>query len=279
MENIDYKNYSIKYESDEYIKIIPKKKNILENDKQIDYDENNKYLNMNENLKKKINLENDKQMDYDENNKYLNMNKNLETNKNLDSNIILNEIFQKNKNKIKNEDDNFYEDYNELKKVFNNFFENVLNGIKEIKNIIKKMDKQTYKNDINKKKQIKKTSVKKEKGFGEEKLVPEPIQIFFNLEKNEKMSRIKVGGLFQEYLRKNNLKGNINEKNKIDKRIYKIDDKLSKLFGISKEDVEKINSCSSSTIKYPNGYNFSNYQTWIKKIYNENECKNTSNGE
>lgn len=235
MENINCKNYSIKYENDEYIKIIPNKKNIVENEKLHNYDDNDKYLNINENLS---------------------------------SNIILNEILQK--NKTKSEDKNLYDDYIELKKVFNNFLENVLTGTKEIKNIIKKIDKHTYKNDTNKKKLKNTICVKKEKGFAEEKLVPEPIQIFFNLEKGIKMSRTKVGGLFQEYLRKNNLKGNINEKNKIDKRIYKIDDKLAKLFGISKEDMDKINSCSSSTIKYPNGYNFSNYQTWIKKIYNEN---------
>lgn len=230
MESINFKNYGIKSEDDEYIKIISNKKNIIENNK--------------------FNINNDK-------------NKNL----NFDSNTMLNEIFKKNKN----EDDNFYEDYNELKKVFNIFLENVLTGTKDIKNIIKKMDKHSYKNNMYKKKQIKKNIlVKKDKGFAEEKLIPEPIQIFFNLEKDIKMSRTKVGGLFQEYLKKNNLKGNINEKNKVDKRIYKIDDKLAKLFGLSKEEMEKINSCSSSTVKYPNGYNFSNYQTWLKKIYNEN---------
>ena len=254
MENINYKNFSIKYDGDEYIKIIPNKKNISEN---INNDNNNNNNNNN---------------DTQTANNVLNSNSDLILIPNSNSDSNLNETVKK--NKIKNEDDNFYEDYNELKNVFNNFLENVLNGTKEIKTIIKKIDKQTYKNDVNKKNQIKKDIiVKKEKGFAEEKLVPEPIQIFFNLEKGIKMSRTKVGGLFQEYLKKNNLKGNINEKNKIDKRIYKIDNELAKLFGLSKEEMEKINSCSSSTIKYPNGYNFSNYQTWIKKIYNENEKK------
>jgi len=244
MENLNCEDFSIKYEDDEYIKIISNKKNIVEN---------NIVLN-----------------EFNSSNKLI---FNNDSNINSDTNIMLNKTLQKNKNKIKNEDgENFYEDYIELKKAFNNFLENVLTGTKEIKNIIKKMDKHTYKNDINKKKQIKKNiSVKKEKGFAEEKMVPEPIQIFFNLEKCVKMSRTKVGGLFQEYLKKNNLKGNINEKNKIDKRIYKIDDNLAKLFGLSKEEIENINSCSSPIVKYPNGYNFSNYQTWIKKIYNENE--------
>lgn len=35
-----------------------------------------------------------------------------------------------------------------------------------------------------------------------------------------------IGGLFQNYLKQNNLKGNLNSKNKLDKRIYKMDDKL-----------------------------------------------------
>ena len=248
MENINCKKFSIKYEDDEYIKIIPNKKNIVENNIVInEFNSSNKLI--------------------------FNNDSNINSNINSDSNIMLNETLPKNKNKIKNGDyENFYEDYIELKKAFNNFLENVLTGTKEIKNIIKKMDKHTYKNDINKNKLIKKNIlVKKEKGFAEEKLVPEPIQIFFNLEKGVKMSRTKVGGLFQEYLKKNNLKGNINEKNKMDKRIYKIDDNLAKLFGLSKEEIEKINSCSSPIVKYPNGYNFFNYQTWIKKIYNENE--------
>ena len=244
MENINYKNYIIKHD-DKYIKIIPNKKNIIENKK---------------------NVENEINYKLDLNNDYYKIDSNI----NFDSNIILNEVSQKNKNKIRNEDENFYEDYIELKKVFNDFLENVLTGTKDIKNIIKKMDKHTYKNVMDKKKQIKNNMlVKKEKGFAEEKIVPESIQIFFNLEKDIKLPRTKVGGLFQEYLKKNNLKGNINEKNKMDKRIYKIDDKLAKLFGLSKEEMDKINSCSLSTVKYPNGYNFSNYQTWIKKIYNE----------
>ena len=90
------------------------------------------------------------------------------------------------------------------------------------------------------------------------------------------MSRTKIGGLFQEYLKKNNLKGNIGEKNKIDKRIYKFDYELAKLFGITQEQMIKINTCTSSKIKYPDGYNFHNYQTWIKKIYEkENMIVNT----
>lgn len=48
-----------------------------------------------------------------------------------------------------------------------------------------------------------------------------------------------------------------------------MDTRLEKLFGVSDEQMIKINYCSSSKIKYPNGYNFHNYQTWIKKIYDE----------
>ena len=109
----------------------------------------------------------------------------------------------------------------------------------------------------------------KEKGFAETKNIPKSIQLFFNLDKETKMARTKIGGLFQDYLKKNNLKGNVNEKNKIDKRIYKFDEKLSKLFNVSEEQKNKINFSISSKTEYPNGYNFYNYQTWIKKLYDE----------
>ena len=58
-------------------------------------------------------------------------------------------------------------------------------------------------------------------------------------------------------------------KNKIDKRIYRVDDGLVKLFNLSNDEKNKINSCLSSDIKYPNGFNFYNYQKWIKKLYLE----------
>jgi len=189
------------------------------------------------------------------------------------NNEKINEILEKNINHTINEND-IYEDYKELKKEFNNFLENILIGTTKIKNIIKKIDKHTYKNDVNKIKKNNNILNKKEKGFTEKKTIPIPIQLFFNLESNTKMSRTKIGGLFQEYLQKNNLKGNIGEKNIIDKRIYKFDNALAKLFNISEEQIIKINSCTSSKIKYPNGYNFHNYQTWIKKIYTEENIKN-----
>ncbi len=93
--------------------------------------------------------------------------------------------------------------------------------------------------------------------------------MFFNLEPNLKLSRTEVGKLFQDYIQKNNLKGNINIKNKIDKRIYKLDDKLTKLFNLTEEEKNTINLCSSSNVKYPLGFNFYNYQRWIKKLYTE----------
>jgi hypothetical protein len=216
-------------------------------------------------------------VDYDSND-YINIipkkTEDIKTDKILIDNNI-EEISEKNKNQIKNEND-IYEDYKDLKKEFNNFLENVLIGTTKIKNLLKKIDKQMYKNEIIKIKQInKKNVINKDRGFAEEKIVPKSIQIFFDLEQEVKMSRTKIGGLFQDYLKKNNLKGNIGEKNKIDKRIYKLDNKLAKLFGVSEEQMVKINSCTSSKIKYPNGYNFHNYQTWIKKIYdNENNSVN-----
>ena len=173
---------------------------------------------------------------------------------------------------IKNIDTN--ENYKELKKEFNIFLENVLMSTTKINNIIKKIDKQIQKNDNIKEKQQKNKNENEAKGFAEDKLVPKSIQKFFNLEEGIKKSRTQIGGLFQEYLKNNNLKGNINEKNKVDNRIYKLDDKLSKLFNITEEQKNKINSCLSSKMKYPDGYNFYNYQTWIKKLYEEENLRN-----
>jgi hypothetical protein len=205
-----------------------------------------------------------------------NNNINNNNNNNVIDNILINndnnpvsQTLDKNKSQIKNDND-ISDDYKELKKEFNNFLENVLIGTTKIKNILRKIDKHINKNEINKMKlKNKNTTINKDKGFAEEKNVPKQIQLFFNLENDIKMPRTKIGGLFQDYLKKNNLKGNIGEKNKIDKRIYRLNNELAKLFNVSEEQMIKINSCSSSKIKYPDGYNFHNYQTWIKKIYDE----------
>lgn len=196
------------------------------------------------------------------------------------TNDIFDEIINKNIDNLQNKNSNLKnendinDNYKELKKEFNNFLESVLIGTSKIKNLIKIIDKQIHKNELNKEKINKKKLENKDKGFAEQKTVPKSLQLFFDLEPDIKMSRTKIGGLFQKYLADNNLKGNIGEKNKIDKRIYKMDNKLAKLFDVSDEQMKKINSCTSSKIKYPNGYNFHNYQTWIKKIYNDeiNKC-------
>jgi len=252
MNNFNLKYHDVNYDGNEYINIIPKKNNDKQKQNKLFSDN---YPNDNDN-------DNNNNCDIENNKK----------NKTLNEILIKNQkIEEENKNIIISHNQNdIYEDYKELKKEFNNFLENVLLGTTKIKNIIKKMDKQTQKNETNKIKQLnKKNTINKDKGFAEEKNVPKSIQVFFNLEPEIKMPRTKIGGLFQDYLKNNNLKGNIGEKNKIDKRIYRLDDKLSKLFNVSEEQIIKINSCSSSKIKYPNGYNFHNYQTWIKKIYNE----------
>lgn len=143
--------------------------------------------------------------------------------------------------------------------------------IKELKNEIKNFEKPLLKNQnkLGKKKNTKNNDW----GFFEKRDIPISIKLFFNLDKNVKLSRTEIGGLFQNYIEKNNLKGNLNLKNKMDKRIYKIDSALSKLFGINQDQENIINSAKSSKIKYPDGFNFYNYQTWIKKIYSEQDNK------
>ena len=172
---------------------------------------------------------------------------------------------------IKNNENDIYENYKELQKEFNILSDNISIGTTKIKNIIKKIEKQLNKNELiekkNKNKNKKQIKDKKDCGFAESKSVPESLELFFNIEHGSMMSRTKIGGLFQEYIKKNNLKGNSNINNKIDNRIYRMDDKLAKLFDVSNEDIVIINSANSSNIKYPLGLNFFNYQKWIKKLY------------
>jgi hypothetical protein len=156
--------------------------------------------------------------------------------------------------------------YKELVKDFNDFNESTIKGIIKLKLNIKKIEKIILKNKIL---SNKKNTKNNDWGFTEQRVIPKSIEIFFNIEPNSKLSRTYIGKLFQEYIEKNDLKGNINIKNKLDKRIYKLDDKLTKLFGLTEEDKNKINSCQSSNIKFPNGFNFYNYQKWIKKLYTE----------
>ena len=146
--------------------------------------------------------------------------------------------------------------YNEMVKDISDFNNLVIDRTEKIISKITKV-----------KKNKKKSNIAKNYGFTEQKIIPESIKIFFNIEPNLKLSRIEIGKLFQDYIEKNNLKGNIGSKNKIDKRIYKLDDKLAKLFGLSDIKKNNINSCTSANIKYPDGFNFYNYQTWIKNIY------------
>lgn len=224
----------------------------------------------NNNIKISYNIKDIENIKSTNNNEIILKNKNISNCENFiekQNNEINKDNVEVKKTLFKNNDD-IYENYKELTKEFNVFLENVLTSTGKIKNLIKKIDKQMYKNNLSIENKKNKSSMK-DKGFAEEKIVPKQIQLFFNLEPETKMSRTKVGGLFQDYLKKNNLKGNIGEKNKIDKRIYKLDDNLAKLFEIGNEEKDKINACTSSKVKYPYGFNFHNYQTWIKKIYNE----------
>lgn len=159
--------------------------------------------------------------------------------------------------------------YKELVDDFNNLNDLTIKGLFKLKSDIKKIEKLILKISSEDKKK-KSSSKKNDWGFTEQRLIPKSIENFFNIQSNLKLSRTNVGKLFQDYIQKNNLKGNLSLKNKIDKRIYKFDDKLAKLFGVSDDEKKKINECVSSNIKYPNGFNFYNYQRWIKKLYLEN---------
>ena len=203
---------------------------------------------------------------------YNNNNNNKICKKNIKDNIKEDNIKEDNIKEDNIKEDNIKEDninneivcmYKELVKDFDDFSDFVIKGILKFKLSIKKLEK-----TINKSKNCKKNSSKNiDWGFTEQRVIPKSIELFFNIEANSKLPRAKIGGFFQKYIEKNNLKGNINSKNKLDKRIYKLDDELTKLFGLSIDEKNKINSCTSSKIKYPNGFNFYNYQQWIKKLY------------
>lgn len=177
-------------------------------------------------------------------------------NDNLSSKIILNES---------NNNNDFFLLYKDLVKEFNEFNDTTIKGLIKLKLSIKKFEKIINKSSSNKKTNLKNNDW----GFTEQRIIPKSIELFFNIKPDSKLSRTDIGKLFQEYIEKNNLKGNINSKNKLDKRIYRLDDKLTKLFNLSENEKNKINSCNSSDIKYPYGFNFYNYQKWIKKIYIE----------
>ena len=163
--------------------------------------------------------------------------------------------------------------YKDLVKEFNDLNDITIKGLIKLKLSIKKFEK-----IINKTSSIKKSNLKNNDwGFTEQRIIPNSIELFFDIESDSKLSRTDIGRLFQEYIEKNNLKGNINSKNKLDKRIYRLDDKLSKLFTLSEDEKNKINLCNSSDIKYPHGFNFYNYQKWIKKIYIEEFGNETIN--
>jgi hypothetical protein len=190
---------------------------------------------------------------------------------NNDKNILKKQDIKtdiKNNIDIFDSDDNIIQIHKELQKELDEYLENTNKAIKnaiKLKNILKKINK-THSKLI--KKPIKEKKIN-DWGFIEQRNIPKSIEQFFNLESGSRLSRTEIGSLFQNYIEQNNLKGNINTKKKLDKRIYKIDDKLSTLFKISQENKNKINSSTSSKTKYPDGFNFYNYQTWIKKLFVE----------
>jgi hypothetical protein len=179
----------------------------------------------------------------------------------LNENLTIDEITHD--SEIKND---VMEEYKRIQKKIKNFETKTIKDINEIYNDMKKFEKNLIKINA---KNNKKTIKNNDWGISEKKNIPKAIEIFFNLEPNAKLSRTIIGGLFQNYLKQNNLKGNLNAKNKIDNRIYRMDNKLATLFGLTIEHMDKINNSNSSKTNYPDGFNFYNYQTWIKQIYNE----------
>ncbi len=141
--------------------------------------------------------------------------------------------------------------------------------IEESKNSIQCLKKvlKNYSKSINKKTKGKKnqTGNRTPTGFEETYIVPPSLRELFDI-KEEKMPRTKVTGKFYEYVEKNGLK------TKDNKRIMRVDDKLAKALELTSEQVQKINN--SNNQKDIEGLNFFTAQSWIKRLYKNQNITN-----
>ena len=124
---------------------------------------------------------------------------------------------------------------------------------------------------LNNKKIIKRT------GISANSNVPIEFKILFNLEDNLNLPRTSIAKLLHNYLNTNNLKSVDNN------HIYKVDEKLKKIFKLSDEQFKYINETTKmkpTKKKFPikedydnemnefkKGFNFFNFQSYLKIVY------------
>ena len=118
------------------------------------------------------------------------------------------------------------EEYKELIEYFNRQKKEDIEAKKSLKRFYEKYIKQ-----LNRKYKSKKQDKKDNKhtGISAECDVPEQFKQLFNLEKDSKIPRTTIAKLLHKYLQDNHLKLDTN------KQIFRVDDKLQKIFGLTKE--------------------------------------------
>lgn len=152
-------------------------------------------------------------------------------------------------------------------KIFNNLIaiENRLNTLNE--NFNKEMNeiKNDLKNLLKIPKKFNKSKLEEEK-YGIVQSTKIPLRIKESLKiKEDFLARTSITKKIFKYIDDNNLKGFLNHKNKIDNRIYHVDETLSYMFNLTQEEIHIINNSNNCDDK--NAFNFYTMQTWIKKIY------------
>lgn len=160
---------------------------------------------------------------------------------------------KKSKSKLHNENTPDDTDL-QLENNFESKKEDILRTLKEINILTKKVTMDLKQLESMHKKELKlalKTTTKKsgkQSGFNEAVPVPEPLQKLLGLDDNP-LSRSRVTKLMYEYIKENKL---YSPKTK---RIIIPNREMRVVFGIKKNDVMK----------------FENFQTWLKKVYSEND--------
>jgi hypothetical protein len=175
------------------------------------------------------------------------------------------------------------EEYKELIEYFNRQKKEDIEAKKSLKRFYEKYIKQ-----LNRKYKSKKQDKKDNKhtGISAECDVPEQFKQLFNLEKDSKIPRTTIAKLLHKYLQDNHLKLDTN------KQIFRVDDKLQKIFGLTKEQVDYINSTTQTKPtrkqfeneddynremeQFNKGFNFFNFQTYLKIVYGDKDVSTSA---
>ncbi len=137
--------------------------------------------------------------------------------------------------------------------------------IKSLKNNLKKLES-SYTNDLNKVHKMRRINgkPKKESGFVAKREVPEELAKFIKADKNISMSLPEYTKKFCEELKNRNL---IYEN---DKRVYRADRDIMKIFGFTDEVNKSINP------KDKNGFNFGTLQKHINSVFAKHNNDHTN---